>query len=294
MSAPGQPGRSRLTLIVLVLLTITVITLDFQDFGPLKGSQAAVQDTIEPVADKSDSIFSPVTDAWNSLTGYDELQQENEELRAELDELRGTAISGQAAVETLDDLLREIDIDILAGVDTVVARITDPAGNFDDFTVDIDRGSRDGILEGMPVVTGAGLVGKVVEVERNRAQVELISETGFGLGVRIIGPGDIALARGVGRGNDLEAAEGVDESSRILEGMSVVTSGIEGSPFPPDIPVGVVSGVEVDGAELQQKVLIRPVADLERLTFVTIILWSHDADLETRDDAAVSDGAADE
>jgi len=291
MSAPGQAGRSRLTLIILVLLTITVITLDLQDFGPLKRGQATVRDGVEPVTAAGDSVFSPVTNAWKSLTDYDDLQLENESLRAELDELRGTAISGQAAVDTLDELLREIDIDILSGVDTTLARVTDPTGNFDDFTVDIDRGSRDGLLVGMPAVTGAGLVGKVVEVEADRSQVELITEAGFGLGVRIIGPGDIALARGVGRGEHLEAAEGVADGSRILQGMSVVTSGIEGSPFPPDIPVGVVAGVEVDGAELQQKVLIRPVADLERLTFVTIILWSHDADLAEVSDTGSSDGA---
>jgi len=56
--------------------------------------------------------------------------------------------------------------------------------------------------------------------------------------------------------------------------MLVVTSGIEGSPYPPDLPVGVVVNVEVDQAELQQRVSIRPSSDLDRLSFITIILWN--------------------
>lgn len=274
MAAPGQSGRSRLTIILLVLLSVTLITLDMQDFGPLKGGQTAARDALSPATDGGGSIFSPVTNAWKSLTEFDDLEAENEALRDELGQLRGEAISGQAARETLDQLLGELDIDILAGVDTTIARVADPAGNFDDFTIDLDKGSRDGIRDGMPVVTSAGLVGKIVNAERDRSQVSLITETGFGLGVRIIGPGDIALARGVERGSDLEVNEGVDESSVISEGMLVVTSGIEGSPFPADIPVGVVTSVDIDEAELQQQLHIRPVADLDRLSFVTVILWT--------------------
>lgn len=286
MAAPGQSGRSRLTIIILALLSVTLITLDMQDFGPLGSSETAARDVISPAAETGDSIFSPVTNFWKSVTDYDDLEAENLALREELDAMRGDAIASQAARETLDQLLGELDIDILAGVDTTVARVADPAGNFDDFTIDLNKGSRDGIRDGMPVVTAAGLVGKIVSVDRDRSQVALITETGFGLGVRIIGPGDIALARGVGRGSDLEVNEGVDEGSVISEGMLVVTSGIEGSPFPADVPVGVVTSVEIDEAELQQQLHIRPVANLEQLSFVTVILWTVDGTGEGEDEEA--------
>lgn len=287
MAAPGQSGRSRFTIIILVLLSVTLITLDMQDFGPLGNGQAAARDVLSPATDTGGTIFSPITNAWRSLTEFDDLEAENEALRDELGQIRGDAIAGQAARETLDQLLGELDIDILAGVDTTVARVADPSGNFDDFTIDLDKGRRDGIRDGMPVVTSAGLVGRIVAAERDRSQVELITETGFGLGVRVIGPGDIALARGVARGQDLEVNEGVDESSVIAEGMLVVTSGIEGSPFPADIPVGVVTSVEIDEAELQQQLHIRPVAELDRLSFVTVILWTVNGveDLDGDEDA---------
>jgi len=288
MAAPGRSGPSRFTLAILVLVTITVITLDLQDFGPLRSIQTSLRGAVAPAQDAGDSVFSPVTNTWRSITEFDSLEAENERLRQELDELRSSAISGQAARETLDELLAELDIEILSNVDTAVARVSDPAGNFDDFTIDINKGTDDGVLDGMPVVTRAGLVGKVVEAEKDRAEVELMTESGFGLGVRIVGTGDIALARGVERGEDLRVPQGVDEGSEIETGMLVVTSGIEGSPFPADIPVGVVSEVSVDEAELRQELRIRPVADIDSLTFVTVILWSVDGD-SIVDDAPSAD-----
>lgn len=289
MAAPGRSGPSRLTLAILVLVTITVITLDLQDFGPLRSMQTTLRDAIAPAQDTGDSVFSPVTDTWRAITEFDDVEAENEVLRQELDELRSSAIRGQAARETLDELLAELDIEILSNVDTAVARVSDPAGNFDDFTIDINKGSNDGVVDGMPVVTQAGLVGKVISVEKDRSQVELMNESGFRLGVRIVGTGDIALARGVERGEDLRVDQGVDEGSEIEPGMLVVTSGIEGSAFPADIPVGVVSEVTIDEAELQQELRIRPVADIDSLTFVTVILWSVDSGSIT-DDPATDDG----
>lgn len=294
MSAPGRSGPSRLTLIVLVLVTITVVTLDLQDFGPLRSIQTSLRNAVAPAQDAGDSVFSPVTNTWRAITEFDEVEAENEVLRQELDELRSTAIRGQAARETLDELLAELDIEILSNVDTAVARVSDPAGNFDDFTIDINKGTDDGVRDGMPVVTRAGLVGKVVEVEKDRSQVELMTESGFGLGVRIVGTGDIALARGVERGEDLRVDQGVDEGSEIEAGMLVVTSGIEGSPFPADIPVGVVSEVVIDEAELRQELRIRPVADLDSLTFVTVILWSVDAESITDSADRTDSGGGDD
>lgn len=274
MAAPERSGRSRLTLVVLILSTITILTLEFRSFGPLESAQGAVRAVLDPFADAAGSAFGPLTNGWEGLTEYDDVVAENEALRAELDQVRGEAVRGQAAEGTLESLLTELDIEYLAGVDTVVGRVGDRIGNFDNFAIDIDKGSSDGIEVGMPAVTSAGLIGRVKSVETDQSRVELITESEFGVGVRIIGTGDLALARGRGRGVDLLIEEGVDDNSEVSEGMAVVTSGIEGSPYPPDIGLGTVSAVSIDSAELRQQVSIKPLADLDRLSFITIILWT--------------------
>ena len=274
MAAPGRSGPARPTLILLVLSTITLLTLDFRSFGPLEAVQGAVRTIVDPFADAAGSVFSPLTNGWQGLTQYDDVVAENDELRAELDQLRGEAVRGHAAEATLGQLLTELDIEYLEGVNTVVGRVGDRIGNFDNFAIDINRGSADGIDVGMPAVTSAGLVGRVASVDTDQARIELITESDFGVGVRIIGTGDIALAKGQGRGNELIVEQGIDDNSQIDIGMAVVTSGIEGSPFPPDIGLGTVSSVSVGAADLRQQLTITPLADLDRLAFITIILWN--------------------
>lgn len=277
MALPNQTGRSRFTILLLILTSITVLTLDFRGFGPLASVQGAVKRAFEPLTSASGTLFDPLVDGWESLTEYGDLKDENARLRAELDELRGTQLQGQAAEATLQEVLAELDIDYLGGAERVTGQVIDRVGNFEDFTIELDKGSKAGIEVGMPAVTSAGLVGRVTQVEIDSSRIRILSEPGFTVGIKVLGPGDVALARGVGESGNLEVRQGIADETVVEAGMVVVTSGIEGSPFPPDILVGVISSVEIDPTELTQTLEIVPLADLDSLSFVTVVLWSVDS-----------------
>ena len=174
--------------------------------------------------------------------------------------------------------MEEIEIDYIGGADTVVAQVVDRPGNFESYSIEIDRGTDDGVRRGMPVVTSAGLVGRVSEVQAGFSQVRLLHQPEFPLGIRVVGTGEVALARGQGIGQDLVVKEGIIEETIIKVGDPVVTSGIEGSSYPPDLVVGVISEVEFDTRLLEQEISVRLIADLDDLRFVTIILWTVDGD----------------
>jgi cell shape-determining protein MreC len=53
----------------------------------------------------------------------------------------------------------------------------------------------------------------------------------------------------------------------------VVTSGLQDSVFPPDIPVGRVRASKVQAGALSQDVTIDPVVDFTRIEFVKVLLW---------------------
>lgn len=276
-----DPRRRRRTSLILLLLTsITLLSLDYQGFGPLDSVQSVVRGVVDPVAGGADSFTSPVTNAWKSFTDFEEMEEENARLRDELAQLRSSSIEASAAEEALRALLDEIDIDYAGGASTIVGQVIERPGNFQSYSVEIDRGANDGLREGMPVVTSGGLVGRVASVQDNFAEVRVLHQDGFALGIRVIGTGDIALAEGQGIGEDLEVtvAQGASENTDIEVGDPVVTSGIQGSSYPPDLPVGVISDVSFDSASLELKVRIRPVADLQNLRFVTVILWTVDGE----------------
>jgi len=237
-----------------------------------------VRGVVDPLTNTSDSVTSPITNAWRSFTEFEDLEDENARLRDELQELQGDAIQASAAEDTLRALLGEIEIDYVGGAETVVGQVIDRPGNFESYSIEIDRGSDDGVRQGMPVVTSAGLVGRVTEVQAGFSQIRLLHRPDFPLGIRVVGTGEVALAFGKGIGNDLEVTEGITEETAIEVGDPVVTSGIEGSSYPPDLVIGVISAVDFDSRLLEQKISIRPVADLENLRFVTVILWTVDGD----------------
>ena len=100
--------------------------------------------------------------------------------------------------ELLERLLGEVDI-AYTDLETVVVRILGtPPGNFTTHIVEIDKGSDDGLAEGQPVVTGAGLVGRLEQVDRARSIVRLATHPDFRVGVRLVDSQDEGLARGTG------------------------------------------------------------------------------------------------
>jgi len=274
-----DPRRRRRTSLALLLLTsITLLSLDYQGFQPLNQVQSAVRSIVDPLAGSSDSITSPITNAWRSFSEFEELEDENIRLKRELAEIQGNSVRASAAEESLRALLEEIEIDYIGGAETVVAQVIDRPGNFESYSIEIDRGTDDGVRRGMPVVTSAGLVGRVSEVQGGFSQVRLLHQPDFPLGIRVVGTGEVALARGQGIGQDLVVKDGIIEATVIKVGDPVVTSGIEGSSYPPDLVVGVVSDVDFDAQLLEQEISVRLVARLDDLRFVTIILWTVDGD----------------
>lgn len=261
---------------LLVITSITLLTLDFQSFGPLRSAESAVRGVVDPISSAVGSVGSPFSNGWQSLTNYDDVVAENQELRDQLGAYQGAAISSSAAEETLRSLLEEADIDYIGGAASVLGQVVDRPGNFESYAIEVDRGSDDGVRPGMPVLSSSGLVGRVTEVSDQYSQVRLLHQPEYAVGVRIVGSGEVALASGQGVGEDLEVTQGLDQNSTIETGQAVVTSGIEGSSYPPGVVVGVVSSVSIDETQLQQSVRIRPLAELDDLRWVTVLLWTVD------------------
>ncbi len=277
MALPNPTGRSRYTLLLLILTSVTLLTLDFRGFGPLESAREGAVDVFNPVRSAAETAFDPVADVWNEVFGDDATQREVEELRAEVERLRGQLIANTNADRLLLDVLAELDIEYVGNLDRVVAQVVSgPVGNFDDFDIEIDKGVSDGVLEGMPVVSNGGLIGRVVEAGRTRSRVRLVSDPAFTVGVRLLSQGedgDLALARGSGLGKPLIVTERIDPLTDVEVGEIVVTSGIDRSRYPGGIPIGIVTDVRLDEGALEQVLTVQPAADLATIGFVSVILF---------------------
>ena len=120
----------------------------------------------------------------------------------------------------------------------------------------------------MAVITGAGLVGRLEQVDRERSVVILATHPDFSVGVRLVESQDEGLAKGTG-GYEIRLEDGVRLDAFIEEGEVVITSGGR-SRFPGDIPVGKVTDPD-NFAEYERIIKIELAASLENLSFVNVV-----------------------
>lgn len=272
MALSRRPGRSRFTLLLLILTSVTALTLDFRGSGLIDGARSVALSVFGPVKSAASTGFKPVTNTWHGVADYSDVKRQNEELRRRIAELQGDAARKADAAQQLKELLKERDIPYIGDLPRATARVVSgPASNFA-YTVEIDKGSSRGVKKDMPVVTGAGLVGRVVAVSGHRSTVQLISDPAFSFGVRLVDSQDVGIAHGRGQGRSL-VADGIDPATKVTKGTVATTSGLDRSLFPGSIPVGKVVSSEPSSDGLQQEVTLRPLADLSQLSFVDVLLW---------------------
>ena len=274
MAAQRSADRPRPTLLILLVAALTLLTLQFRGFQPLDAFQQGVRDILSPVRSLVDRMTDPVETAWNGIFGYEDLLMENDRLQVGLARMRGRLLTDEADAELLDRLLHEVDI-AYTDLETAVVRILGtPPGNFSTHTIEVDKGSDDGLEEGMAVVTGAGLVGRLQQVDRSRSVVQLATHPDFRVGVRLVTSQDEGLVRGTGVDGLVRIESGIRTDAVVALDEVVVTSGGR-SLFPADIPVGRVLDPD-DGADYGRSITVGLAARLENLSFLNVLARSPD------------------
>lgn len=274
MAVYRRTSRPRYTLLLLILTSITLVTLDYRSDagGAIARLKSGARDAFEPVQSFFGAAFDPVANVVNGILHYGDLEAENEHLRDQLAEQRGQLLRAQDAERERQALLDVQDLTFLNDIDTISARVVGRTSSSLELTAELDKGTNHGVVRGMPVVAGDGLVGRVVDVSRRRSIVLLITDPNSNVGVRLASTGDTGVAHGNGPRKALNI-ELLEASSIASAGEVVVTSGLQQSVFPPGIPVGVIRSKGYKEGPERKGVTIEPSVDLQRLTFVKILIW---------------------
>ena len=257
-----------------MVTAIALLTLDARGSGgAVDTARGAALDLLGPVRSVGNWVITPVRNAWRGIVGFSDLEAENAQLRSELATAEASVLRVGELERDRQDLLALLGArDRVQAIARVTARVIDaPVSNFER-TIELSKGSRDGIREGMPVESGHGMVGRVVYASATRSRVQLLIDPNFDAGVRMVRSGDDGLASGLGPGRGLEVSY-IELQTVVIPGETVVTSGFEGSTFPPGLLVGTVTDVEPDAVRGAQRVSVHPAADLNRLRWVQVLLY---------------------
>ena len=241
--------RHRSVLFLAIFTSLLLVIIDSRGNGVVDTFRGLARDVIAPVQDVVDTAFTPVRDLFGGITDYGALREENAELKRELAEAQGKLDRERAVGSQVGELEKLLDLPTIEDATGVAARVIGGApGNFER-TVQINKGTSQGIDVGQPVVAGNGLVGKVTASSRTHATVTLIDNPGFGIGVRL----ENSLERGIAEGrtgeremrlNFLQASsvtgrqltacgENDPPDTCISKGEFVFTSAVEDAAFPP-------------------------------------------------------------
>lgn len=260
---------------MLVLISVTMILLDLRggSSGPLGPLRALGATVIGPLERAAATVVVPVRTYVQSVAGISdkdrlisELTVENDALRAQLD----TVANDRARVADLDALLGLVDANDYVTVPAQVIAVG-PAQSFA-WTVTIDVGSRDGVETDMSVISGKGLVGRVVSVSPATATVLLLVDATSTVGGRLAGTSQIGIVSGTGR-QDVLQMQLLDPLAVVNLGETIVTFGSEGDrPYAPGIPIGTVKEMRGTEGQLTRSAIVEPYADISVLDIVGVVL----------------------
>lgn len=182
----------------------------------------------------------PVAAADAALTRR-ELLQQVENLRRENDQLKVLALQIAAITRENNQLRSALGWQRQAPWKLKLANVVlrDPANWWR--TMEIDLGTRDGMVENLPVLTADGLVGRVSSAGSTRSQVVLLGDPNCKVSALVENPAhDSGVISASGPLDDsLVQLTYLSGSANLKSGQGVITSGLGGI-FPKGIPIGQI------------------------------------------------------
>ena len=237
----------------------------------------------------------PVT-LWNvatqELSSRNEMAAENEKLKAEMLLLQ-RRVQKLAALTEQNVRLRELlNSSALVEEKVIATELIGIDPNPFTHRILIDKGEKDGVFLGQPVLDARGLMGQVVEVMPYAARVLLLTDTSHSIPVQVNRNGLRAIATGTGNPERLELRH-VADTADIKVGDLLVSSGM-GQRFPAGYPVAMVSEVIHDSGQPFAIVRAVPTAALNRSRHMLLVDTDQRSAEERATAAAEAQRAADE
>lgn len=243
--AYSQPVRYQLNGLVMPLYAVMGWPARFMDWV------AEMAMTDEALHEENAYLKSQLLVLSGRVQKFSELAAENARLRGLLDSTR--VVDGRVLIAEI------ISVD------------SDPFRHI----VLLNKGEREGVYVGQPVLDARGIMGQIIEVGPQTARVMLIADREHALPVRVARNGIRAIVAGNGSLDKLQL-QYVPESADVKVGDTLVSSGL-GLRYPGGYPVAIVTRVGRSGTGDFAAIEVKPVAELDRSRHV-LLLFNRSAD----------------
>lgn len=263
-------ARRTLTLfVVLCLGHILLISSQVQAGRDQSVLNSATLGTMAAVQGGVSGFTGGIGRVWTNYFGLVGAARENEQLKNRVLELEGELQAEQARSERISALEGLLNLQKSLVAPTLAAQVI--AGNPKPgaLPVTINRGRADGVAPNMAVITGRGVVGRVIGTPSSHAaRVQLLAGESAAAGAYIARTSTAGMVQG-GYADGKLRMEFVSSAAPIVVGDRVVTSGQDGI-FPQGFLIGHVS--EVNGTGKNREIVVVPAVDFSYIEVVLVVL----------------------
>lgn len=269
--------KRRVVVGVLVVLSLALLSVYFREApsGVLHEAQGVGATALRPFQIGAERVSRPFRDLYGYASGLVAAKEENEELRAQLEQLRQQAIENQTAAHENEQLRQALQFQDLPGLKDhrpVNTRVLSYPSSGRQLV--IAAGSDSGITEHAPVLAGGALVGEVTQVTPKTSLVTLLNDESSAVSAYVVRSGAAGLVES-GEGGTLSMTH-VPKAKDVRVGDPVATSGSRvgrlPSLFPRGIPIGVVSSATNVDIDPEKRIQVTPHVDLSNVYAVTVLV----------------------
>ena len=257
---------------LLIVLIVIMLLGNFFDQPILNRPSEIISNIMTPIQKTVSGAVSWVTGYFRTMKYRSNLEYEYEQALMKLEELQDRAMLADeyaARLNAYDDLSMErIGNEAMNPLSATV--IGHDTGNYFS-TLELDRGTKDGVQDYMAVVFNGGLVGYTYDVRSASCKVATVIDSDTTIPALMESSRDQGSVKGTYglKGEALCRMYYLPENHLPRTGDVVVTSGV-GMPFPKGIPIGTVRESTRGMEDNKQYVVIQPIVDFQHLEYVII------------------------
>ncbi|MDR1726878.1 MAG: rod shape-determining protein MreC [Acidobacteriota bacterium] len=268
INSKANRERGMWVLLPLLVLHVALLSLEVRDSSGTMLIKSWVLAIQSPMLSASEAVSGGIGGVWRNYVWLVGARRENQALRERTSRLSLLNRAYEQSRLENDRLRRLLAMRDAGGLTLVGADITARTPDFLSNMVYVNRGERDGVRLDAPVLSGDGIVGRVVLVTANQSQVQLLTNPDASIGAMLDGsrtPGVL-----IGDGNPLLTMRYVSSVQPVEVGELVVSSGLDGI-FPKGIVIGTVVSVD-KGNDVFKEIKVQPMMDFIHLEEVAILL----------------------
>lgn len=264
----GGRTQSRSTGLFLWLVAgATALTLLSQQSWAAS-ARGAARSALAPLTAVMTSAANQYDRVTSMLGDVSALRAENNRLRAADDALRQEVVQLNAEVKENAKLKQALDFERSYGHQMVSAAVIGRGPDAFSRTLEIDRGTADGVKPGMVVATGAGLLGRIREAGPHAAIVQTLADPSSRVNVYLSKSGLQGTVSGGAKSLHLVIEHSLGASATT--GEWALTSGV-GSGYPRGLVVGEIASLTHDDTATADQAQLAWVNDAANVSFVLVI-----------------------